>query len=73
MKIGGDLMVNVSRNGLSAKSASLTLTIHDLQGVLLLRRQIEGSAVVPVAHLANKPYVVRLKNAGKVVFQKRFK
>ena len=72
-KIGSDLMVNVPRNGLSASSASLTLTIHDLQGVLLLRRQIDGSAVVPVAHLANKPYVVRLKNAGKVVFQKRFK
>jgi hypothetical protein len=72
MKIGNDLMVNMSRNGFSAKSASLTLTIHDLQGVLLMRRQIDGSAVVPVAHLANKPYVVRLRNAGMTVFQKRF-
>ena len=72
MKIGSDLMVNVPRNGLSARSASLTLTIHDLQGVLLLRRRIEGSAVVPVAYLANKPYVVQIHSAGKNIYRKTF-
>jgi hypothetical protein len=61
----GDLLVNVAGN------APLQLTIHDLQGVLLMRRSIDGSAVVPVAHLAKKPFVVQLKVAGKAVYQKK--
>jgi hypothetical protein len=83
MKSGGDLLVNVAGNasGNVAQSgkysqsgnAPLQLTIHDLQGVLLMRRSIDGSAVVPVAHLAKTPYVVRIKSAGKTVYQKKFK
>jgi hypothetical protein len=38
-----------------------------------MRRSIDGSAVVPVAHLAKTPYVVRIKSAGKTVYQKKFK
>ena len=79
---GGDLLVNagnaawnVAQSGKYSQSgnASLKLTIHDLQGVLLMRRSIEGSAVVPVAHLAKTPFVVRIKRAGKTVCQKKFK
>jgi hypothetical protein len=81
---GGDLLVNIAGNAArnAAQSGKLTsfgnaaplqLTIHDLQGVLLMRRSIEGSAVVPVAHLAKTPYVVRIKSAGKTVYQKKFK
>ena len=79
---GGDLLVNagnaawnVAQSGKSSQpgNAPLQLTIHDLQGVLLMRRSIEGSAVVPVAHLAKTPYVVRIKSAGKTVYQKKFK
>ena len=79
---GGDLLVNagnaawnVAQSGKYSQSgnAPLQLTIHDLQGVLLMRRSIEGSAVVPVAHLAKTPYVVRIKSAGKTVYQKKFK
>jgi hypothetical protein len=79
---GGDLLVNAgnaarnaAQSGMSSLSvnAPLQLTIHDLQGVLLMRRSIDGSAVVPVAHLAKMPYIVRIKSAGKTVYQKKFK
>jgi hypothetical protein len=79
---GGDLLVNAGNAARkatqSAKSslsgnAPLQLTIHDLQGVLLMRRAINRSAVVPVAHLAKMPYIVRIKSAGKTVYQKKFK
>jgi hypothetical protein len=80
---GGDLLVNAgnaARNAAQSgkltsfgNAAPLQLTIHDLQGVLLMRRSIDGSAVVPVAHLAKTPYVVRIKSAGKTVYQKKFK
>jgi hypothetical protein len=84
MRSGGDLLVNIAGNAArnAAQSGKLTsfgnaaplqLTIHDLQGVLLIRRSIEGSAVVPVAHLAKTPFVVRIKSAGKTVYQKKFK
>jgi hypothetical protein len=78
---GGDLLVNagnaawnVAQSGKSSQpgNAPLQLTIHDLQGVLLMRRSIEGSAVVPVAHLAKTPLIVRIKSAGKTVYQKKF-
>ena len=71
----GNAAWNVAQSGKSSQSgnAPLQLTIHDLQGVLLMRRAIEGSVVVPVAHLAKTPYVVRIKSAGKTVYQKKFK
>jgi hypothetical protein len=71
----GNAARNVAQSGKSSLSgnAPLQLTIHDLQGVLLMRRSIDGSAVVPVAHLAKTPYVVRIKSAGKTVYQKKFK
>ena len=82
-KSGGDLLVNIAGNApgkvaQSVKSsqsgnALLQLTIHDLQGVLLMRRSIDGSAVVTVAHLAKTPFIVRIKGAGKTVYQKKFK
>ena len=82
-KSGGDLLVNIAGNASgkvaqSVKSsqsgnALLQLTIHDLQGVLLMRRSIDGSAVVTVAHLAKTPFIVRIKGAGKTVYQKKFK
>ena len=82
-KSGGDLLVNIAGNApgkvaQSVKSsqsgnALLQLTIHDLQGVLLMRRYIDGSAVVTVAHLAKTPFIVRIKGAGKTVYQKKFK
>ena len=79
---GGDLLVNAgnaawnvaqSRKYSQSGNAPLLLTIHDLQGVLLMRRSIDGSAVVPVTHLAKIPYIVRIKSAGKTVYQKKFK
>ena len=79
---GGELLVNagnaarnVAQSGKSSQpgNAPLQLTIYDLQGVLLMRRSIEGSAVLPVAHLAKTPFVVRIKRAGKTVCQKKFK
>jgi hypothetical protein len=84
MRSGGDLLVNIAGNAARnaaqsgkfmsfGNAAPLQLTIHDLQGVLLMRRSIDGSAVVPVAHLAKTPYVVRIKSAGKTVYQKKFK
>ena len=78
---GGDLLVNagnaawnVAQSGKSSQSgnAPLQLTIYDLQGVLLMRRSVDGSAVVPIAHLAKTPLIVRIKSAGKTVYQKKF-
>ena len=67
-KIGGDLLISTN----SAR-APMMLTIHDLQGELLMRRQIDGFAIVPVAHIAQKPYVVKISSAKKNIYQKIFR
>ena len=75
MNVAGNASGNAAQSGKSSQSgnAPLQFTIHDLQGVLLMRRSIDVSAVVPVAHLAKTPYIVRIKSAGKTVYQKKFK
>ena len=78
---GGDLLVNagnaawnVAQSGKYSQSgnAPLQLTIHDLQGVLLMRRQINGTATIPVEQFSQKPYVVKINSAGKNLYQKIF-
>ena len=75
MNIAGNAPGKVAQSVKSSQSgnALLQLTIHDLQGVLLMRRSIDGSAVVTVAHLAKTPFIMRIKGAGKTVYQKKFK
>ena len=71
-KRGGDLLVSVLLHEPPVKSAPLQFTIHDLNGVLLMRRRIDGSAVIPVTSLAQKPYVVQIHSAGKNIYRKTF-
>ena len=71
-KRGGDLLVSALFHEQSAKPAPLQFTIHDLNGVLLMRRRIDGSAVIPVTSLAQKPYVVQIHSAGKNIYRKTF-
>ncbi|PWJ67118.1 O-glycosyl hydrolase [Fibrobacter sp. UWR4] len=67
--------ISVSRSGgdlqIVAPSKTLTLTIHDMQGILLMRRQINGSATVSVNALSRKGYIVRLADSsGKTQYLK---
>jgi hypothetical protein len=66
LKSGDDLLISVSHG-------TALLSIYDLQGVLMMRRQIEGIAVVPVVHFAQKPFVVKVSSASKSIYQKIFR
>jgi hypothetical protein len=65
-KSGGDLLI-------SAPSQTLQLSIYDLQGTLMMRRQINGTATIPVEQFSQKPYVVKINSAGNKVYQKIFR
>ena len=65
-KIGSDLLI-------SAPNCSVQLSIYDMQGMLLMRRQIDGIATIPVEQFSQKPYVVKINSAGKNLYQKIFR
>ena len=66
LKSAGDLLISVPHQ-------SVQLSIYDLHGVLMMRRQIEELGVIPVEHFAQKPYVVKITNAGQKIYQKIYK
>ena len=64
---GGDLQI-------SAPAEPMVLTLHDMQGVLLLRQRIYGSVTVPVSSFAQKGYILQIRNqAGRLQFSKVIK
>ena len=65
-KIGSDLQI-------SAPHGTAQLTIYDMQGVLMMRRLINGTATIPVEQFSQKPYVVKISSAGKNIYQKIFR
>ena len=66
LKSAGDLLISVPHQ-------SVQLSIYDLHGVLMMRRQIEELGVIPVEHFAQKPYVVKITIAGQKIYQKIFR
>ena len=66
LKSAGDLLISVPHQ-------SVQLSIYDLHGVLMMRRQIEEIGVIPVEHFAQKPYVVKITIAGQKIYQKIFR
>ncbi len=62
-------LVSVTRLGndlqIIAPARPMTLTIHDLQGVLLLRRQINGPTIVPVGQFSRNRLIVRLTDSNR--------
>ena len=63
MKSGDDMQI-------FAAGENAQLSIYDLQGVLLMRRLVHGNATIPVQSFSQKPYVVKISVAGKIVYQK---
>lgn len=68
-------LIHVSRSGgdlnIVAPAKPMTLTIHDMQGVLLLRQRIYGSITVPVSSFAQKGYILQIRNqAGRNLYLK---
>ena len=66
LKSAGDLLISVPHQ-------SVQLSIYDLHGILMMRRQIEELGVIPVEHFAQKPYVVKITIAGQKIYQKIFR
>ena len=54
LKSGDDLLISVPHG-------TAQLSIYNLQGVLMMRRRIEGIAVVPVIHCVQNPFVVKIQ------------
>lgn len=68
-------LISVRRSGgdlsIVAPAKSMTLTIHDMNGVLLMRQHIGGTAIIPVSQFGNKGMIVQLKNsAGQKIYLK---
>ncbi|SHL66685.1 glycoside hydrolase [Fibrobacter sp. UWH6] len=67
--------IHVSRSGgdlhITAPVQPMQLTIHDLQGVLLTRRQINGPATIPLGNAPRKGYIIQLRNqSGRSMYLK---